>query len=64
MYSVAPAEIKGILLKYPGVKTGSVIGLMFPDGGSKVARAYRSAAAYLRVDSVSRSRPHPGSAGL
>jgi acyl-coenzyme A synthetase/AMP-(fatty) acid ligase len=47
MHSVAPAEINGILLKYPGVKTGSVIGLMFPDGGSKVARAYRSAAAYL-----------------
>ncbi|KAJ5360897.1 Orotidine 5'-phosphate decarboxylase [Penicillium concentricum] len=40
LYSVAPAEIEGILLKDPGVKDAAVIGVMLPDGSSEVPRAY------------------------
>ncbi|KAJ5155041.1 adenylate-forming enzyme [Penicillium coprophilum] len=39
-YSVAPAEIEGILLKDPGIKDAAVIGVMLPDGSSEVPRAY------------------------
>jgi acyl-coenzyme A synthetase/AMP-(fatty) acid ligase len=39
-YSVAPAEIEGILLKDPGVKDAAVIGVMLPDGSSEAPRAY------------------------
>ncbi|KAJ5815885.1 Orotidine 5'-phosphate decarboxylase [Penicillium robsamsonii] len=40
LYSVAPAEIEGILLTDPGVKDAAVIGVMLPDGSSEVPRAY------------------------